>query len=102
MKKSATLHLNPKSTPKNGGKIEAEPVCQPSKLFLMLLNSKATIIQRWWRNQRRQAPSYIPPVKSQTQDVNPALEVVYLGLSKDDEETLKRRKAKAKQARLVW
>lgn len=74
---------------------DQQHIGQPSKLFLMLLNSKATLIQRWWRSLRRNAPSFIP---------NDKLLTVKEGDPVQDEQSevvRKRRQAIAEQARLV-
>ena len=74
---------------------EQQHIGQPSKLFLMLLNSKATLIQRWWRSLRRNAPSFIPNEKLLTVKEDDPVQ------DEQTEVVRKRRQAIAEQARLV-
>lgn len=86
----------------SGRAAEAEhPMGQPSKLFLLLLNSNATLIQRWWRSLQRNAPSLNPSDSPLSLAANNVCESVDPVQEEQDEVTKKRRQAIAEQARLV-
>lgn len=93
--RTPTAAKSPKTlkTLKNHSK-EKEPLGtglnQPSKLFLLLLNTKATLIQRWWRQRRLNAPSHI---QDEIKNDDNVVELV-------EDLVLKRRKAKAEDARM--
>lgn len=90
-KKQTNLSLS-KNSSKSVGKNAVDGPGQPSKMFLMLLDSKAAIIQRWYRSIRKKAPSFIEEKHQLSSTLVNHKETV-------EDAVLKRRRAKAQAAR---